>query len=401
MKLSLAPMLKVTTAHYRRLLRIISKDVELFTEMLTADFILRNNHFWKRIGTYDANTTIQIGGCDPEKVALAVEKIVKASEFRKFNLNVGCPSNKVTKGEFGASLMLRKNVVIDIINSVFYKTGVVISVKCRIGVDHHDSFDFFENFIRSVSEQTKCRVFYVHARKCWLCGLSPKENRTKPPINYQFVKDVKKLYPWLEIHLNGEVKSIKDADGLDGIMIGREAMKNMFVFEELLHTGKIWSKCGHNEQFKSNSHILNGHETEDESSDDQNLTDSIALMEISESKHTEKIKLKDHEAINFNQQTKNISETTGGFISETTGELVSEVTGGLISEVTGGLISETTGGLISETTGKTISKTTGELISEVTGGLISETTDKPISKTTGGLVSETTGGLISEVTGGL
>lgn len=236
---SLAPMLKYTTAEFRRLLRIISSDIALFTEMISADYIIRNKTFWGRIGKYDSNTIIQIGGSDPNVITSAVERIIHNSEFRQFNLNVGCPSQKVTKGQFGASLMLRVNIVNDIINEVYKRTGVIFSVKCRIGVDEFDSFEFFESFIKSVSENTKCKTFYVHARKCWLDGLSPKENRNIPELKHHYVKDIKKKYPWLEIHLNGGVKSNSDAEGLDGIMIGREVIKNLFVFEELKKTGII------------------------------------------------------------------------------------------------------------------------------------------------------------------
>lgn len=239
MILSLAPMLKVTTTQFRSLIRIISRDVLLFTEMISASCILNSPTYLSRIGKYDPFTVIQIGGNNPQKISKAIQKITEETRFRLFNLNVGCPSPKVTKGQFGASLMLNPQLVIDIINETHRNSNVILSVKCRIGVDNNDSFSFFYGFVKAVSENTKCRTFYVHARKCWLDGLSPKKNRNIPELNYGFVRKVKALMPWLEIHLNGGVKSLADAEGLDGIMIGRAAVKNIFVFEDLKKYGRI------------------------------------------------------------------------------------------------------------------------------------------------------------------
>ncbi|ELQ76627.1 tRNA-dihydrouridine synthase [Trachipleistophora hominis] len=233
MILSLAPMLKVTTPQFRSLIRIISSDVHLFTEMLSAEYILNNDNYQTRIGAYDPLTIIQLGGSDPVKISLAVLKIISQTEFRRFNLNVGCPSPKVTKGQFGASLMLKAQLVIDIINEVYNVTNVTLSIKCRIGVDENDSFAFFHGFVEQVASNTKCRDFYIHARKCWLKGLSPKENRNVPMLNYEFVYALKRKMPFLNIHLNGGVKCLADGDGLDGIMLGRTVMKNVFAFEDI------------------------------------------------------------------------------------------------------------------------------------------------------------------------
>ncbi|ELA47679.1 tRNA dihydrouridine synthase A [Vavraia culicis subsp. floridensis] len=242
MILSLAPMLKVTTPQFRSLIRIISSDVYLFTEMLSAEYILNNDGYQTRIGTYDPLTIIQLGGNNPKKISLAVLKVIKQTNFRMFNLNLGCPSPKVTQGQFGASLMLDVQLVIDIINEVYNVANTVLSVKCRIGVDENDTFAFFHKFVEKVAGNTKCRDFYVHARKCWLKGLSPKENRNIPMLNYEFVRALKRMMPCLKVHLNGGVKSLDDGDGLDGVMLGRAAVKNVFVFEDIRIRGKI--ACG-------------------------------------------------------------------------------------------------------------------------------------------------------------
>lgn len=242
MKFSLAPMLKVTTPQFRKLLRIISPDITLFTEMIPPEYIIRREDFLNKIGEFDENTIIQLGGNDPQTMCEAIKKIIAKTPFRMFNLNVGCPSPKVTKGCFGASMMLDPELIITIINHVFNITGIIMSVKCRIGVDEHDSYDFFANFIEKISKFTKCEIFYVHARKCWLDGLSPKDNRNIPILKYEYVHKIKKKFPNLMFHLNGGVKNIQDAHGLDGIMIGREAIKNVFVFQNLIKYNTIYQK---------------------------------------------------------------------------------------------------------------------------------------------------------------
>lgn len=255
MIISLAPMIRVTTPNFRKLIRIISPDIVLFTEMICCNIILNNPKFWNRIGEYDSNTIIQLGGSDPDLISKAIKLIISESKFRKFNLNVGCPSKKVLFGEFGAILMLKTDLVCSIINTVYKETGIIMSIKCRIGVDSNDSFDFFETFIKNISENTKCKIFYIHARKCWLKGLSPKENRNIPKLKYDYVRRIKKKYPHLEIHLNGSVSSFSDGKEVDGIMIGRAAMGNIFVFEELKKYRKILTDNERREIYSKNISI--------------------------------------------------------------------------------------------------------------------------------------------------
>lgn len=233
MNVYLAPMIDYTTYNYRKFIRLYNKEVILFTEMLVCDFIINNDNFLERIGDYDSNTIIQLGGNDPNKFIIAIDRIIKSSKFRRFNINCGCPSSKVQCGSFGAILMKTPEKIINIINHVYNKFGIIIDIKCRLGVDEYDSFEYFHNFIKQIIDNTPCKTFYVHARKCLLKGLSPLENRTIPPIKHEFVYEIKKIYPNLEIILNGEISCIIHLKNLDGIMIGRGAKNDIFIFRKI------------------------------------------------------------------------------------------------------------------------------------------------------------------------
>ncbi|KAH9411104.1 dihydrouridine synthase [Ordospora pajunii] len=235
-EISLAPMMDVTTPQFRRLVRMTSKSTVLFTEMIVCSTVVHvaREKLLEMVGEYDARTVVQIGGSNASEIVEAV-KILQRLGYKEFNLNCGCPSPRVKKGCFGAILMLRKQLVAEIINRVHCDTGVILSLKIRTGVDEHDGIGFLDDFVTYVKMSTACRSFYVHARKCWLSGLSPKQNRHVPALDYGSVYAIKQLHPDLKIVLNGCI----DADGLDklcnldGLMIGRESMKNIFVFWEI------------------------------------------------------------------------------------------------------------------------------------------------------------------------
>lgn len=235
-EISLAPMLDVTTAHFRRFVRLTSEDTVLFTEMIVSSTIVHisREKLVGRLGEWDLKTVVQIGGSDPQEVAEAV-RIVQEMGYSRFNLNCGCPSSRVQRGSFGAVLMLRKEVVGEIVNAVHRRTGVVMSLKIRTGVDECDGFEFVDGFVRHIKQNTPCRTFYIHARKCWLRGLSPQQNRNIPPLDYECVYLVKKTHPELNVVLNGSIcgGDMTKATGLDGLMIGREAVRNIFVFWEM------------------------------------------------------------------------------------------------------------------------------------------------------------------------
>lgn len=235
-EISLAPMLDVTTAHFRRFTRLTSSDTVLFTEMLVSSTVVHipREKLIERLGMHDGKTVVQIGGSDPEQISRAVS-IIQELGYDKFNLNCGCPSPRVQKGCFGAVLMLDKHLVERIINVVHSNTGAVMSLKIRTGVDEHDDFDFLDGFISHIKENTPSRTFYIHARKCWLKGLSPKQNRHVPLLNYEVVYSIKRLHPELNVILNGSITGdrLDKANGLDGLMVGREAINNIFVFWEI------------------------------------------------------------------------------------------------------------------------------------------------------------------------
>ncbi|KAI4292706.1 tRNA-dihydrouridine synthase A [Pancytospora philotis] len=232
-ELSLAPMLKVTTPQFRLFTRKMAPSAVLFTEMIVANTVIyaSDEKLQHILGQPEPRTVVQIGGSEPDDVARAVEKLV-ALGWHDFNLNCGCPSDRVQSGCFGAILMRDAGRVVDIINAVHGRTGAVLSLKIRIGVDELDSYDFFRGFVERISRETPCRKFYVHARKCWLKGLNPKQNRTVPPLNYQFVYDLKAAMPHLFIALNGGIarNGLDVLGNLDGLMIGRHAVDDPFIF---------------------------------------------------------------------------------------------------------------------------------------------------------------------------
>lgn len=233
-------MLEVTTPQFRKFIRLTCKETILFTEMIVAETVLyiSDDKLLEMLGEYEEKTIVQIGGSDPQNISKAIKKINQVLKFTQFNLNCGCPSSKVQKGNFGACLMLQPENVIDIINTVYNQTGFVLSLKIRIGVDDFDSYDFFRNFVSEIINQTKCDTFFVHARKCWLKGLSPSQNRKVPLLNYDFVYKIKEEFSFHKFILNGEINNVSQLDlkkNLDGFMIGRAAMKNPFVFREFIN----------------------------------------------------------------------------------------------------------------------------------------------------------------------
>lgn len=235
-EISLAPMMDVTTAHFRRLIRLTSEKTVLFTEMIVSSTVVHmpRDKLKERLGEYDGRTVVQIGGNDALQISEAV-KILQGFGYRMFNLNCGCPSSRVKKGSFGAILMLDKELVAEVINRVYDETGAVLSLKVRTGVDDHDGIEFLSGFVGYIRKNTPNRTFYIHARKCWLNGLSPRQNRTVPPLDYETVYMIKELYPDLKIVLNGSITgdNLDKLCNLDGLMVGREAIKNVFVFSDI------------------------------------------------------------------------------------------------------------------------------------------------------------------------
>jgi tRNA-dihydrouridine synthase A len=234
-RLSIAPMMDWTDRHERFFLRLISKRTMLYTEMITTGAILHGDR--ERLLAYhpaEHPVALQLGGSDPRALAECAG-IGAALGYDEINLNVGCPSDRVQTGRFGACLMLEPEVVRDGVAAMREAVSVPVTVKHRIGVDDRDSYDDLCRFVSIVAE-SGCTVFTVHARKAWLSGLSPKQNREIPPLSYETVYRLKRDFPHLTIVLNGGVRSLDEAEEelrqIDGVMIGRAAYETPYMLAE-------------------------------------------------------------------------------------------------------------------------------------------------------------------------
>ena len=234
-RLSIAPMLDCTDRHERYFLRLISKHILLYSEMVVANAVLhaKPEQFLGH-ETFEHPAVLQLGGSNPVDLAQA-SKLVEAAGFQEVNLNCGCPSDRVQNGNFGACLMKSKNLVADCFKAMQDAVSIPVSIKCRIGVDEFDSWEFFEDFVQTI-RNAGCRIFIIHARKAWLQGLSPKENREVPPLHYDFVHRLKKEMPELNVSINGGIKTLDQIEeqlkDLDGVMVGREAYENPWFLRD-------------------------------------------------------------------------------------------------------------------------------------------------------------------------
>lgn len=231
--LSIAPMMDRTDRHYRYFMRQITRRTLLYTEMVTAQAIRYGDRDHLLGFTPDEHPLVlQIGGDDP---ALLVESVRAAADFGYdgINLNVGCPSDRVQSGNFGACLMTQPERVAAAIAAMMAASPLPVSVKHRIGVDDLDRYEDMENFVATVAA-TGCRHFTVHARKAWLQGLSPKDNRTVPPLRYSEVYRLKQAFPHLWIEINGGITTLEQIGthlgSVDAVMIGRAAYDHPYLF---------------------------------------------------------------------------------------------------------------------------------------------------------------------------
>lgn len=226
-RLSVAPMMDWTDRHCRYLHRLLSRETLLYTEMVTAPALVRGG----AVHLLDFNeeehpVALQLGGSDPAELAQAA-KLSEERGYDEVNLNCGCPSDRVQSGTFGAVLMRQPTLVADCVKAMQDAVSVEVTVKCRIGVDDQEPHEVLPAFLEEVAA-TDCNRFTIHARKAWLQGLSPKENRDIPPLDYDLVHAMKARFPELHLSLNGGVTSLAEAQvhldrGLDGVMIGRSA----------------------------------------------------------------------------------------------------------------------------------------------------------------------------------
>ncbi len=226
-RLSVAPMMDWTDRHCRYLHRLMSRHALLYTEMVTAPAITRGDA--AHLLAYHAAehpVALQLGGSDPAELAEAT-RIACTYEYDEINLNVGCPSDRVQSGCFGAVLMRQPDLVADCVRAMQDQSAVEVTVKCRIGVDEQDPEEALPRFLEAMVQAGIKRVT-VHARKAWLEGLSPKQNRDVPPLDYPLVYRMKSSFPELHLSINGGVASLDEAQlhlshGMDGVMIGRAA----------------------------------------------------------------------------------------------------------------------------------------------------------------------------------
>jgi tRNA-dihydrouridine synthase A len=235
-KVSIAPMMQYTDMHDRYLLRLISKKVFLYTEMVTTGAILYGKCFHQlEFNKEEHPVAIQLGGSDVNDLVKSA-KIAEDYGYDEINLNVGCPSDRVQKGRFGACLMLEPEHVAECLNAMQTNVKVPVTIKCRLGVDHHEDYEFLYNFVNIV-QGAGIKHFIIHARNGILKGLSPRQNRHIPPLKYDYVYQLKKDFPNLNITINGGIKTIDECKDhlkyVDGVMIGRAAYENPFLIKDI------------------------------------------------------------------------------------------------------------------------------------------------------------------------
>jgi tRNA-dihydrouridine synthase A len=233
-------MMDWTDCHCRYVHRLFSPHALLYTEMIVSTALVRGDA--RRLLEHHAAehpVALQLGGCDPKELAAAA-KIGTAAGFAEINLNVGCPSDRVKNGSFGACLMLRPALVADCVRALRDATSLPVTVKCRIGIDDRDDYEFFAAFVAAVAD-AGIDALNVHARVAVLGGLSPKENREIPPLKHDYVHRLKRERPELNVILNGGLSQVEEirnhmAQGMDGVMLGRAVYHRPALLAELEQT---------------------------------------------------------------------------------------------------------------------------------------------------------------------
>ncbi|MDQ1241391.1 MAG: tRNA-dihydrouridine synthase [Pseudomonadota bacterium] len=235
-RISVAPMMDYTDRHCRYLLRLVSPGALLYTEMVTAQALAHCDP--EHLLGFDAAeqpVALQLGGSDPVLLARAA-RMGEERGYVEINLNVGCPSERVQVGNFGACLMAEPQLVADCVRAMREAVRLPVTVKCRIGIDELDDYGFFHHFV-SVVREAGVSVFIVHARKAYLQGLSPKENREIPPLRYEVPWRLKQEHPELTVILNGGLKTVGQVrewlPRLDGVMLGRQAYSEPYLLAQL------------------------------------------------------------------------------------------------------------------------------------------------------------------------
>ncbi len=234
-RISLAPMIDWTTSDFRAFARLFNPNIHLYTEMISTSAILKGDT--DRVLRFDGTehpVVLQLGGSDADEMAQAVQ-IADAKGYDEFNINVGCPSDRVQHNKIGACLMAEPLIVAKMVTAMQAVTDKPVTVKHRIGIDHHDSYEFMKGFVETVAE-AGCTHFIAHARIAWLQGLSPKQNREIPPLRYDDIYRLKQDFPMLTIEINGgidQMSAIREhLQYVDGVMIGRAFYHNPYLMAE-------------------------------------------------------------------------------------------------------------------------------------------------------------------------
>ena len=230
-RLSIAPMLDWTDRHCRYFYRLMSKRTVLYTEMVTTGAIIFGKGDYLGYNDEEHPLVLQLGGSDPKAMAECAKRAADLG-YDEININVGCPSDRVQNGRFGACLMAEPKLVAQCVESMKEKVDIPVTVKSRIGIDDQDSYEFLHTFIDTVKD-VGCEHFIIHARKAWLSGLSPKQNRDIPPLDYHRVYQIKEDFNNLTISINGGIttydQSLEHLTHIDGVMIGREVYANPYM----------------------------------------------------------------------------------------------------------------------------------------------------------------------------
>lgn len=227
-----APMMQHTDRHFRYLARIMSQRARLYTEMIVCDALLRNRpERFLAHSDFEKPVALQLGGCDPKKLSDAA-KLGEQAGFCEINLNLGCPSTRVKSGRFGATLMGEPQLVSDCLTAMSSAVEIPVTIKTRIGIEQNDSYEELFKFVEGI-DGSGTKAIIVHARKAWLDGYSPRENRELPPLRYDLVHQLKHDFPHLTVVLNGGLSSRNDIKHhlkhVDGVMLGRAAYKTPFM----------------------------------------------------------------------------------------------------------------------------------------------------------------------------
>ncbi len=252
-RLCVAPMMDWTDRHCRFFHRLLSPHTVLYTEMVHANAVIHGDadrHL--RFSPQEHPIALQWGGINANDLAKATQ-IANAYNYDEINLNCGCPSDRVQSGQFGVCLMDEPGKVAEAIAAMQAVTSASVTVKTRLGIDDKDSYDYLAHFVRTVHEQGGCNVFILHARKAWLKGLSPKENRTVPALDWSRVHRIKQDFPHLQVIINGGFEETDDIlpqlDVVDGVMIGRRAYQVPYDLS-------VWDNALYGTALPSRSHIV-------------------------------------------------------------------------------------------------------------------------------------------------